>query len=139
MEQLDSLHQKMQACLKETFDKFTKWVAEPKLIVDPKVTIASIAKSPQFIAKTPGDARTGAVCIPTMEVLKAKSVKEIKALKLCKLDWNSNNPNLLTLQVKMSDNSEGKAGTSNPLINSVTLDESKIIRKIEKAKTCPSM
>jgi len=31
----------------------------------------------------------------------------------------------------MSDNSEGKAGTRNSLINSVTLDESKIIRKIE--------
>jgi hypothetical protein len=46
MEQLDSLHQKMQACLKETFEKFKTWVAEPKLIVDPKVTIASIAKSP---------------------------------------------------------------------------------------------
>ena len=75
----------MQASLKETFEKFTKWVAEPKLIVDLKVTIASIAKSPQFICKTPGQVKTGTVCVPSMEVLKAKSVEEIKALRLTKL------------------------------------------------------
>jgi hypothetical protein len=121
----------MQVYLQETFEKFKKWVAEPKLIVNPKSTIASIAKSPQFICKTPGDARTGTVCVPTMEVLKAKSVEEIKALKLRKLEWHSNNPNLITLQVKMSDNSEGKAGTEQPLINSVLVDESRVIRKIE--------
>jgi len=120
----------MQVYLQETFEKFKKWVAEPKLIINPKSTIASIAKSPQFICKTPGDARTGTVCVPTMEVLKAKSVEEIKSLTLKKLEWFCNNPNLITLQVKMSDNSEGKAGTSNPL-NSVLVDESRIIRKIE--------
>jgi hypothetical protein len=36
----------MQVYLQDTFEKFKKWVAEPKLIVDPKATIASIAKSP---------------------------------------------------------------------------------------------
>ena len=121
----------MQVYLQETFEKFKKWVAEPKLIINPKSTIASIAKSPQFICKTPGDARTGTVCVPTMEVLKAKSVEEIKSLTLKKLEWFCNNPNIYTLQVKMSDNSEGKAGTSNPLVNSVLVDESRIIRKIE--------
>ena len=66
-----------------------------------------------------------------MDVLKAKSVEEIRALKLSKLDWYSDTNNVLTLQVKMSDNSEGKAGTSQALSNSFTLDESRIIRKIE--------
>ena len=97
MEQLDSLHLKIQACSKETFEKFTKWVAEPKLIVDPKLTLASIDKSPQFIGKKPGDRRTGTVCVPTMEVLKAKSIEEIRALKLCKLGWFSCNPYLYVL------------------------------------------
>ena len=121
----------MQVYLQDTFEKFKKWVAEPKLIVDPKATIASIAKSPQFIGKTPGQAKTGAICVPTMEVLQAKSVDEIKALRLSKLDWYSDNNCVYTLQVKMSDNSEGKAGTSNASNNSVLIDESRTIRKIE--------
>jgi hypothetical protein len=66
-----------------------------------------------------------------MEVLQAKSVDEIKALRLSKLDWYSDNNCVYTLQVKMSDNSEGKAGTSNALSNSVLIDESRTIRKIE--------
>jgi hypothetical protein len=121
----------MQVYLQETLEKFKKWVAEPKLIVNPKSTIASIAKSPQFICKTPDDARTGTVCVPTMEVLKAKSVEEIKSLTLKKMEWNCCSPYIYTLQVKMSDNSEGKAGTNQSLINSVLVDESRIIRKIE--------
>ncbi len=66
-----------------------------------------------------------------MEVLKTKSVEEIKALRLSKLEWYSDNGYVLTLQVKMSDNSEGKAGTSCALSNSVLIDESRTIRKIE--------
>ena len=66
-----------------------------------------------------------------MEVLKAKSVEEIKALRLSKLEWYSDANCVYTLQVKMSDNSEGKAGTSCALSNSVLIDESRTIRKIE--------
>lgn len=66
-----------------------------------------------------------------MEVLKAKSVEEIKALRLSKLEWYSDANCVYTLQVKMSDNSEGKAGTSCALNNSVLIDESRTIRKIE--------
>jgi hypothetical protein len=66
-----------------------------------------------------------------MEVLKAKSVEEIKALRLSKLEWWSDTNYVLTLQVKMSDNSEGKAGTGCALSNSVLIDETRTIRKIE--------
>ena len=52
-----------------------------------------------------------------MGALKAKSVEEIRALKLSKLNWFSDTNYILTLQVKMSDDSEGKGGTSNALIN----------------------
>ena len=81
------------------------------------MTIASIAKSPQFIALNPGDAKTVTICIPNMQALKANSVEEIRALKLSKLNWFSDTNYILTLQVKMSDDSEGKGGTSNALIN----------------------
>jgi hypothetical protein len=66
-----------------------------------------------------------------MEVLKAKSVEEIKALKLSKLGWHSDVNYVRTLQVQMSDDSEAKAGFWFEITNSVLLDESRIIRKIE--------
>ena len=75
------------------------------------MTIASISKSSQFIGQNPGDAITGKICVPTMETLSTKSVEEIRALRLSKLEWWTDDNNILTPQVKMSDDSNGKAGT----------------------------
>ncbi len=65
-----------------------------------------------------------------MDKLKAKSVDEIRALRLSKLESYADSNYLRTLLVKMSDDSEGKGGTST-FISSITLDESTTIRKIE--------
>jgi DNA polymerase III sliding clamp (beta) subunit (PCNA family) len=65
-----------------------------------------------------------------MDKLKAKSVDEIRALRLSKLESYVDSSYLRTLLVKMSDDSEGKAGTFT-FNSSVILDEATIIRKIE--------
>jgi hypothetical protein len=94
-----------------------------------KKQLGAVTRSQQMVCSNPQTPITGKIVFPAADVLQSKSHEEIGGLRIAKIEWYENN--IYAFGITLSDGTSGKCEGNNKYNNSLALDETTHISKVE--------